>query len=116
MTDFLSNYWPILLFALIFGYIKIRAMKIKKIVPKLLDQGAVVVDVRSEGEFMASHNPKSINIPLDQLQKRFQELDKSKMILLCCASGSRSAVAQRILKSKGFLAMNGGTWMNTVSS
>jgi len=103
-----------MMFILVFGYFKLRAIKIKKMVPKLLEQGAVIVDVRTEGEFLSGHNPDSFNIPLNQLHKRFQELDKSKMILLCCASGTRSAVARRLLKSKGFQVMNGGTWANTV--
>jgi len=114
MEAFLSDYWPIMIFILVFGYIKLRAIKIKKMLPRFLEQGAVIVDVRTEGEFLSAHNPGSINIPLNQLKKRSQELDKSKMILLCCASGTRSAIARRVLTSKGFKAVNAGTWGNTV--
>ena len=104
-----------LLIILFFGYRFLRFKEIKKKLPKLLNEGATLIDVRSKGEFASGHNPKSINIPLDELNQESKKLDKSKTIILCCASGTRSGMAVGILKKNGFhKVMNAGTWGNTL--
>ncbi|MDH5397622.1 MAG: rhodanese-like domain-containing protein [Cyclobacteriaceae bacterium] len=76
-------------------------------------QGAVIVDVRSRGEFMGGHVVDSKNIPLDEISKRAEEIKKwNKPVVLCCASGNRSGSAKHILESKGVDAHNGGSWTN----
>ena len=78
----------------------------------MLKDGAVIVDVRSKGEYTSGHLKKSINIPLDVLVSNLGKLDKSKPVITCCASGMRSSSAKIILKSKGFVeVVNGGSWM-----
>ncbi|MGZ3788515.1 MAG: rhodanese-like domain-containing protein [Bacteriovorax sp.] len=105
-----------LIIVLFFGYRFYRFKVIKNKLPGLLTEGAIIVDVRSAGEFAQGHNPQSINIPLDVLDKESQKLDKEKIILLCCASGTRSGMAVGILKKNGFKnVMNAGTWTNTLS-
>jgi phage shock protein E len=80
-------------------------------VKAMLERGAQVVDVRTKAEFKAAAHPKSINIPLDELEKGSQKLDSSRPVLVCCASGSRSALAASILKRKGFQDVhNLGSW------
>lgn len=95
-----------------------RYLKFKRVrtrIPLLLSQGAVIVDVRSSGEFMSGANPASISIPLDRLEKEASHLDSSKPVILCCASGTRSAMAASLLKKKGFKQItNAGSWNNTV--
>lgn len=77
----------------------------------LLARGAQVVDVRSPAEFRGGHVPGSKNIPLDQIQTRSKELDRQKPVVLCCASGSRSAMAVSLLKRQGFTDVhNAGSW------
>ena len=77
----------------------------------LMARGAQVVDVRSPAEFRGGHVPGSKNIPLDQIQTRLKELDPSRPVLLCCASGSRSAMAVSLLKRQGFTDVhNAGPW------
>jgi rhodanese-related sulfurtransferase len=76
----------------------------------LLERGAQKVDVRTAGEFGGGSAPGAINIPLDQLASRLGELDRAKPVLVCCASGSRSAMAASLLKAKGFEAVNAGPW------
>jgi rhodanese-related sulfurtransferase len=101
---------------LFFGYRFYRFKMVKNKLPTLLKEGAILVDVRSMREFMGAHNPKSINIPIDELEKESQKLDKNKMIILCCASGTRSQMAVSILKKKGFQnVMNAGSWSNTLA-
>jgi phage shock protein E len=86
-------------------------------IPQWLKEGAVVVDVRSSGEFAGGARPGSVNIPLDQLAKRSSELDKSKPVILCCASGTRSAMAAGVLRKQGFgRVMNAGPWTNTLQA
>lgn len=83
----------------------------------MIQQGAIVVDVRSKAEYAMGARPGSFNIPLDELSQRWKELDKSKKIILCCASGARSGMALGILKSLGFQdVVNAGSWMNTMES
>ena len=81
---------------------------------QLVKSGAVVLDVRSKGEFEGGHIRGAVNIPVDQLRNNFSRLkDKTKPIITCCASGMRSASAKGILKSKGFTEVyNGGGWMS----
>ncbi len=79
---------------------------------ELIKNGAIIVDVRSKGEFANGHIKNSINIPVDELTNHLGKLkDKNKSIICCCASGMRSGTATRILKSKGYNAVyNGGGW------
>lgn len=79
---------------------------------ELVKQGAIIVDVRSKGEYAGGHIKGSINIAGDQLGQHIQKLKaKNKPIITCCASGMRSASAKNFLKSNGFTEVyNGGAW------
>lgn len=79
---------------------------------ELVKKGAIILDVRSSGEYSGGHVKGSINIPLDQLSKNLNKLkDKNKPIITVCASGMRSASAKSILKSNGYTQVyNGGGW------
>ena len=80
---------------------------------ELLKQGAVILDVRSKGEYQGGHIKGSLNIPVDVLRNNLSKLNREKPIITCCASGMRSASAKSILKSNGFTEVyNGGGWMN----
>jgi rhodanese-related sulfurtransferase len=77
----------------------------------VISNGAVIVDVRTKVEFQSGHLRNSINIPVDNLEQNLKKLKKDKPIIMCCASGSRSASAMRLLKSNGFEQVyNGGAW------
>jgi phage shock protein E len=90
--------------------------KNKALIPGYLQKGAVIIDVRSASEFAQACNPISKNIPVGELPKRLKELDKSKPVILCCASGNRSGAAMGILKSNGFAdVINAGPWTNTLT-
>jgi len=81
---------------------------------ELIKQGAIIVDVRSRGEYASGHVNGSVNIPLDQLSGEIKKLKKKDHPLItCCASGMRSASAKAILKSKGYTNVhNGGSWFS----
>lgn len=78
----------------------------------LVKKGAIVLDVRSKGEFAGGHVKNSINIPVDQLLKNLSRLkDKNKTIITCCASGMRSGSAKTLLLKNGYTDVhNGGGW------
>lgn len=71
---------------------------------RLINQDALVLDVREDKEFAAGHIPKARHIPLSALASRLGELEKfkSKPIVVNCRSGQRSARACGILKKHGF--------------
>lgn len=72
-----------------------------------------VIDVRSYGEFMGGHVAGSINIPLQEIQQRVDEIKVlPQPIILCCASGNRSGQAMQFLKSIGIDCENGGSWLS----
>lgn len=79
---------------------------------QLVQQGAIIVDVRSKAEYQSGHIPGSLNIPVDQLAQQLHQLkNKQTPIITCCASGMRSASAKTVLKSKGYIEVyNGGSW------
>jgi phage shock protein E len=79
---------------------------------QLVKDGAIILDVRSKGEFDGGHIKGSINIPVDSIANNLDRLkDKSKTIVTCCASGMRSAAAKSVLKSNGYTQVyNGGGW------
>lgn len=76
---------------------------------QMVSEGAVVVDVRSAGEFSLGHIPGSVNIPLEELSFRANELE-GKKVITCCRSGNRSGMALHILSESGIEAINGGAW------
>jgi rhodanese-related sulfurtransferase len=114
IEDYKTYIFPLVI-VLFFGYRFFRFKMIKNKLPNLLREGAILIDVRSQAEYESCNNPQSINIPLDVLNKESQKLDKDKVILLCCASGTRSGLAVGILKKNGFRnVMNAGSWNNTI--
>lgn len=75
-------------------------------------EDTLIVDVRTPEEFMGGNVVDSINIPLQELPNRMNELNGTKgNIVLCCASGGRSGIATQLLQGQGFNNVyNGGGW------
>ena len=82
----------------------------------LVADGWTVVDVRSKGEFDRGHIPNSINISIDEMRERINEVPKEK-ILVTCQVGQRGHAATRLLREMGYNAVNldGGymTWSHS---
>ncbi len=78
----------------------------------LVNEGALILDVRTAREYASGHIKGSVNIPVDKLSPTHKDLkNKNRAVITCCASGARSAAAARMLKSSGFDAVhNGGPW------
>ncbi len=97
-------------------FMRFRFVFSKKKVHEKIANGAKILDVRSPAEFAAGANPKSINVPLDQVAKYAEKLDKNAEYIVCCASGMRSKSAMMILQSKGVKnIVNAGPWTNTLN-
>jgi NADPH-dependent 2,4-dienoyl-CoA reductase/sulfur reductase-like enzyme/rhodanese-related sulfurtransferase len=79
--------------------------------------GPIVIDVRTPEEYAMGAYPGSVNIPLDILPNRLDELGtKDRDITLYCASGARSAYGKRILDQSGFTNVrNGGGIMQMMA-
>ena len=80
-------------------------------IAEIKSRGAQMIDVRTSAEFSSGHATGSKNIPLDRLQDRLKDLDRKRPILVCCATGSRSAMAKTLLERAGFAEVhNAGPW------
>jgi rhodanese-related sulfurtransferase len=69
---------------------------------RLVQSGAVLVDVRSREEYGAGHVPGAINLPVQELPQRMAELPRDKPLVLYCRSGHRSGRATEMLRQAGY--------------
>lgn len=78
---------------------------------QLVQEGAVIIDVRTPSEYNSGHIKGAENIPLNEIGKRINYLkQKNKTVITCCRSGNRSAMAASQLKQAGITSYNGGAW------
>lgn len=73
---------------------------------ELIDQGAILLDVREDNEWRAGHAPGARHIPLGRLPHRLRDLPPQRMIITVCRSGARSARAAALLASEGREVVN----------
>ncbi len=101
-------------------YIVYRVYKYKTLddgLDKLIKNGAIILDVRTEKEFEMGHISGSQNISLGEIKERYIELDKNKTYITVCSHGLRSVKVEHILKEKGFKKVyNGGAWSDLQKS
>lgn len=76
----------------------------------------VLVDVRTKGEYLQGHLPNAINIPLNELGQRVNEIPQGKAVVVVCASGNRSRTGASKIVEAGYenvYNLKGGTmtWM-----
>lgn len=72
-----------------------------------------VIDVRSQMEFSTGNAKNSINIPLNEIPNKLNDLKSMQPLVICCAAGVRSEQAVQFLKTNGFKDVyNGGSWLN----
>lgn len=85
----------------------------KRQIHELLEQGAIILDVRTQREWDRGHIKNAKHIPLDELKNRIGEVKTlKKPIITCCASGARSAKAAEYLNFNNVVATNGGGWLS----
>ena len=72
-------------------------------VAEVLAQGATLLDVRTEDEFLDGHIPGAINIEIGEMSDEdIEQLDKEKTYVLYCRSGGRSSRAAQMLEALDF--------------
>jgi len=87
-----------------FLYVKLSAVRVAPDdARQLVTDGALLVDVRTAGEYQDGGIEGSVNIPIQELPGRMDELgEKDRPIVVYCQSGGRSAMAKRLLEGNGF--------------
>ncbi|OCB70904.1 rhodanese-like domain-containing protein [Flavobacterium crassostreae] len=84
----------------------------KKVEELIQQNSGTIIDVRSYGEFMAGSVAGAINIALNEIPERLEELKNlPSPLILCCASGNRSGQAEHFLSEQGVACYNGGSWL-----
>jgi rhodanese-related sulfurtransferase len=107
----MNQYWPLIVLTLWFTYKWWSSRKIVLMLPELKKRGAVLIDVRSPGEYASGHAPGTLNIPLQEVQSRLNEIPTNVPVIVACASGTRSGMAKMVFKKGGFKEVyNIGTW------
>ncbi len=97
-------------FAAMFGFLK-KLFGPGVDLNEKMNEGAIIVDVRTPREFAGGHVKGSKNIPLDKINAKMETIKKwNKPVITCCASGMRSGSAASILRNNGVDAYNGGPW------
>ena len=82
----------------------------------LVENDAVIIDVRTPQEFDNGHIKGSKNIPLNIIQTEVNKIKSwNKQVITVCQSGGRSSMAKSILKNAGIEVYNGGGWMSLQS-
>lgn len=77
----------------------------------LMEQGGVLVDVRTFSEYEPDHVPKSLHIPVDELPQRYEEIGQNSRIIFICQAGGRAYSAAEFMTSIGatdIFVVNGG--------
>jgi len=71
---------------------------------RLLNQGALLLDLRTQAEFDSGHILDARHVPQDQLASSTEALKKykDKVVIACCESGMRSGAGARVLQAQGF--------------
>jgi rhodanese-related sulfurtransferase len=96
-------FWALLIVAVgVFWYMRRPTVRSDE-ARRLVAEGALLVDVRSMGEFAAGHIDGARNIPVGEIGSRLNDFGShDRPIVLYCASGMRSASAASTLKRAGF--------------
>ena len=94
------------------GLLSIFGIKSKvEQVKEMLEEGAIIIDVRTPQEYNEGHIANSLNIPVQQIEARVSTIKKKgKPVILCCKSGGRAGTAKSVLQRNGIKCMNGGSW------
>ncbi|MDD9180270.1 MULTISPECIES: rhodanese-like domain-containing protein [Aliivibrio] len=74
----------------------------------LVEQGALLIDVRTPGEFSQGHLTDAANLPLSTVETAFANIDKDTPIVVYCRSGARSGRAMSYLQQEGYTQVHNG--------
>ena len=79
-----------------------------------LQEGAVIIDLRTAYEYDQGHIPRSLNIPIDRIRANIVRIrDLNRPVVLCCSNGNHCWEAAEILRDAGITRVhNGGNWQS----
>ncbi len=87
-------------------YSQLKKSGNKKKIFAAIASGAVILDVRTASEYSGGHIEGALNIPVDVLAKKTAKIGgKQTIVVVYCASGSRSSAATRILRTAGYTSV-----------
>ena len=82
-------------------------------IKEYLEKGAIVLDVRTQGEWDSRHSEGAKHIVLNLIPLQIEEIKSwNKPVIAVCLSGGRSGQAAQFLSNKGIDVINGGPWQN----
>ena len=90
-----------------------------KVTWQKIEAGALVIDVRTPGEFTQGHLPNAINIPYQQITSELttKKIAKDRSIIVYCRSGNRSGIANKMLVTDGYSNVyNGGAYQTLMNA
>ncbi len=76
---------------------------------RLVDHGALLLDVRSPAEFAERHIAGSRNLPVEELRTRMGELPRERALIVYCHTGVRAGFAAQMLRKAGYRVFNLGS-------
>ena len=79
-----------------------KSISTKEAYKMMQKEDVILLDVREDFEYEGGHLKNAINIPLEDLEKRLNELNKDNKIIVYCLSGVRADIALEILEENGF--------------
>ncbi len=62
--------------------------------------GVTVIDVRTTSEFRSGHIPGSINVPMDEVESRLEDIPKGRPVVMVCQSGRRSEITRELMHGR----------------
>ena len=87
----------------------------KKPVKPVKKMKSIIVDVRTPAEWQEGHADCSVNIPLNEIGSKIEDLKGYEKVTLVCRSGARASSAKSMLEGAGIRNVeNLGPWQNVV--
>lgn len=84
----------------------VTSININDAIARTVAENGILIDVRSQREFLEGHIPMAINVPLNEIQSGRFNLPKNKLLVLYCDSGLHSLTAARYLERRGYQVLN----------
>lgn len=89
-----------------------QASKRAEVAWQMIENGALLVDVRTPAEYQSQHLDGAVNLPLSSVPTAFKDIDKDQLVVVYCRSGNRSGQALNYLVQKGYTRVFNGGGLN----
>ncbi|EIJ2220253.1 rhodanese-like domain-containing protein [Vibrio cholerae] len=85
-----------------------QASELAELAWQMVNEGALLIDVRTVEEYAQGHLDTALNWPLSEVETAFSAIEKERPIVLYCRSGNRSGIAQKYLIEQGYTRVHNG--------